>query len=155
MSANGSAPLNTGAGDQDSYRPVVSADGRYADFASAAQNLGSSGAQGANCGAPVTVARCDIFAVDLAAADADRGPQIVPRKSGIFSGNKRSFEVAISATGQFSAFTSDATNLAPSPDDTNNQPDVYVKEWLRRLTSRSRPNRCPTPRSEGRRARSP
>ena len=58
-------------------------------------------------------------------------------------GDKRSFEVAISATGQFNAITSDSTKFVPSNGDTNNAPDVFVKEWLPRLFATFSPQPLP------------
>jgi hypothetical protein len=133
--SNGNLAL---AGNQDSLLPVISADGRYVDFASAATNFGVTSNQGVNCaGLSAANARCDIYAVDLAAADADRAPVLTSKSAdsdnaGGSAGDKRSFEVAISATGQFSAITSDATNFTTG-GDTNGQSDVFVREWLPQL----------------------
>jgi Tol biopolymer transport system component len=140
-SADGSEALDTGAGDQDSLRPVLSADGHYVDFPSSATNFGFANDQGASCGTVVAVKRCDIFAVDLTAPGPTRAPVLTSQA--IFDGNKRSFEVAISATGQFSALTSDATDLVPSNGDTNNAPDVFLKEWQASLRASSTPSPLP------------
>jgi Tol biopolymer transport system component len=143
VSANGSAPLDTGAGDQDSLRPAISDDGRYVDFPSSAQNFGVTGSQGASCGTVVTTPRCDVYAVDLTAIDADRSPQRVSITSDFIGGDKRSFDVAISATGQFNAIASDATKFVPSNGDSNNATDVLVKEWLPSLFMTMTPNPFP------------
>jgi hypothetical protein len=141
VSANSGNPaqLDTLAGNGDSSLPVVSDDGRYVNFASSATNLGLSSPQGVNCAGTAAAAnRCDIYAVDLAAADADRAPVLTSKSADSNAangtvGDKRSYQVAISATGQFSAITSDATNFVPAGGDSNNLPDVFVREWLPRL----------------------
>src|SRR5262249_35586655 len=140
-SADGNQPLDIGAGNQDSLRPVVSADGRYVDFPSSATNFSFADDQGASCGTVVLVKRCEIYAVDIAAPAPDRAPELT--SEALLSGDKRSFEVAISATGQFSALTSDATKFVPSNGDTNNAPDVFVKEWEASLHASSSPSPLP------------
>jgi hypothetical protein len=140
VSADGSAALDQGAGNRDSVRPVVSIDGRYVDFVSGATNLGlSSTTQNTDCnGATAAGQRCDVYAVDLVAADADRAPVLVSKSADSNSangtvGDKGSYQVSISGTGQFSAITSNATTFVPPSGDTNNKPDVFLREWQPQL----------------------
>jgi hypothetical protein len=141
VSADGSQALDKGAGNQDSVRPVVSMDGRYVDFVSGATNLGLSGTtQNTDCnGATAAGKRCDVYAVDLAAADADRAPVLVSKSADSNNangtvGDKGSYQVSISGTGQFSAITSNATNFVPPSGDTNNRADVFLREWQPQLS---------------------
>jgi Tol biopolymer transport system component len=104
-----------GIGNGDSLHPVISADGRYVAFASAASNLVPGDTNG----------RFDTFihdrktgrnwrasvASDGTEGDADSGGGYFP---------------AISADGRYVAFVSSATNLVA--DDTNGVDDVFVHD---------------------------
>lgn len=100
--------------DLGSFAPTLSADGRYLVFASDATNLVSGDTNGA----------IDIFRKDLMTG-------VVTRISTTSTGAQADFDstqASISADGRYVAFTSHATNLQPG--DTNNGPDVYVKDTL-------------------------
>ena len=88
---------STDPGDQNSFQPHISANGKYIVFASRATNLVSSDTNGED----------DIFFVDMDT------PTIVELISvtGSTQANGASSKPAVSATGQFVAFDSIATNL--------------------------------------------
>ena len=108
-----SAPLSGIDADAESFIALMSADGRYVAFSSAATNLIVGDVNGVS----------DVFV-------KDRGTGIVTRSSvtyqlteangasGVFRGT------AISPDGKFVAFGSDATNLNPE-GDTNGSSDVF------------------------------
>jgi Tol biopolymer transport system component len=97
-------------GNNNSFFPSISADGRYLAFHSVASNLVSDDTNG----------RGDIFVYDTVAnttrlvSVATDGPQ----------GNGDSYYPSISADGSYVAFISDASNLVSG--DTNNVSDIFV-----------------------------
>lgn len=102
--------LNGAEANGESIMPVISADGRFVAFASAASNLVSSDTNG----------WVDVFVVEVATGQTTR----VSVSSAGVEGNGRSFEPAISADGRYIAFTSTASNLVGS--DPNLVPDVFL-----------------------------
>ena len=118
----------------------------YVDFATAATNFRvERRPQGRRLrGQSSPCKRCDVYGVDSAAADADRRPVLTSKSADSSDangtvGDKRSFQMAISATGQFAALTSDATNFVPSAVTRTTPPDVFVKEWMPPLIRHVRP----------------
>ncbi|MEG4986469.1 calcium-binding protein [Microcoleus sp. BR0-C5] len=112
------------AGNQansDSYYPSISADGRFVAFSSNSSNLVP--------GDPNY--RYEIFVRDLSTNTTTR----VSVDSAGNLGNGYSYYPSISADGRFVAFYSDATNLVPA-DDTNNSPDVLVRDLSTNTTTR-------------------
>ncbi|MEG4528987.1 calcium-binding protein [Microcoleus sp. D2_18a_D3] len=99
-------------GNNYSFSPSISADGRFVAFHSEASNLVSGD----------TNKRFDIFVRDLLTNTTTR----VSVDSAGNQGNNGSFSPSISADGQRVAFSSDATNLVPG--DTNNISDVFVSD---------------------------
>jgi hypothetical protein len=100
-------------GNSSSYRPSISADGRYVAFESYATNLVPGD----------TNADTDVFVYD-------RETNTIKRVSVSSSGtqaNDRSYRPSISADGRYVAFDSRASNLVP--DDTNDASDVFVYDW--------------------------
>ncbi|GBE57999.1 protein TolB [bacterium BMS3Abin01] len=99
-------------GNGHSYRPSISADGRYVAFDSAASNLVAGDNNGIH----------DVFWKDTQTGDvvlvsvAEDGTQ----------GNNGSYYPSISADGRYVAFHSHASNLVP--DDMNGVTDVFVKD---------------------------
>jgi Tol biopolymer transport system component len=98
--------------DGDSFRPAISADGRYVTYSSWASNLVANDTNYAR----------DVFLSDqrtqrttLVSAAADGAPA---------SFDSQSFDPAISANGQYITYTSDARNLVPG--DTNDRNDVFL-----------------------------
>lgn len=105
-----------------SFDPAISADGRHVAFVSAAGNLVAGDSNGTN----------DVFVRDLA--------NKVTRRVSIRSDGAQayrhgsSFQPAISADGQYVAFTSVAPNLVPG--DTNYSADVFVRDRVQKVTER-------------------
>lgn len=116
--------LNTIDGDPNgpSHNPVISADGRFVAFDSAATNLVLSDSNGVS----------DVFVRVLPGARTER----VSVNSAGLQGNGASAEPSISANGRFVAFASTATNLGES-SDTNGLKDVFLRDRMSG-TTRSR-----------------
>ncbi len=106
--------------DGASGSPSISADGRFVAFRSAASNLAGSDTNGVD----------DIFVRDLVSGQTQR--MSVPSSGS--ETDHPSYNPAISLDGRFVAFTSAAANLVPS--DTNNRPDVFVRDRVSQSTSR-------------------
>jgi Tol biopolymer transport system component len=108
-------------GNSNSYRPSISADGRFVAFGSNSSNLVP--------GDPNN--RDEIFVRDLSTNTTTR----VSVDSAGNLGNGYSYTPSISADGRFVAFYSDATNLVPG-DDTNRSRDIFVRDRLTNTTTR-------------------
>jgi Tol biopolymer transport system component len=106
-------------GNDFSASPVVSANGRYVAFVSAASNLVPSDTNGAG----------DVFVRDLWRGRTSR----VSVSSTGAQANSDSFDVAISATGRYVAFASSASNLVPGRP--NGLDTVYVRDLRTGTTS--------------------
>ncbi|MGD9571423.1 MAG: hypothetical protein AB7V62_06050 [Thermoleophilia bacterium] len=105
----------TGAGaDDDSDEPAISADGRVVVFSSLADNLATGEDEGVR----------NVFAYDRVAGVLT----LVSRAGGPAGAGADgdSFFPAVSATGRYAAFTSDADNL--SGDDLPGAADVFVRD---------------------------
>ena len=100
--------------------PVLSADGRFVAFVSDATNLGPADTNG----------RRDVFLRDRQLGITTR----ISRSSAGVQGNGNSSLPAISADGQFVAYSSDATNLVAG--DTNGRSDVFLYDRLTATTTR-------------------
>jgi Tol biopolymer transport system component len=101
-------------GNDHSFEPAVSADGRFVAFQSDASNLHPDDDDSIR----------DVFVRDLEANTTT----LVSRAAGA-DGDKAdsfSFEPAVSADGRFVAFESQASNL--HPDDDDGTPDVFVRD---------------------------
>ena len=101
-------------GDENSFNPSISADGRFVAFSSAASNLVPGD----------TNNKQDIFVRDLST-------NTITRVSVDSAGDRGQYDDAlfgplISADGRFVAFSSGASNLVPG--DTNNATDVFVSD---------------------------
>jgi Tol biopolymer transport system component len=108
-----------------SWGPVLSADGRFAAFASKATNLVPGD----------TNNETDVFVRDRRTGKTERasvGPNGIQGNSPPWSFSPGSS--ALSADGRFVAFGSDATNLVPG--DTNGEADVFVHDRRTRKTER-------------------
>jgi Tol biopolymer transport system component len=101
-------------GNDVSWQPSISADGRFVAFASRASNLVSGDTNGT----------WDVFVRDRLTGQTTR----VSVASDGKEGNAFSFLPLISADGRFVAFTSEASNLVPG--DTNHHWDVFVHDRL-------------------------
>ena len=97
-----------------SYRPSISADGRYVGYYSEASNLVPGDTNGAT----------DVFLYDRQSGAAKR----VSVGNGGAEANGDSLRPAISANGRLAVFESDATNLVAG--DTNGFTDVFAYDPL-------------------------
>ncbi len=104
------------SGDDDSFSPSISADGRFVAFRSAATNLSGEDDD----------ALRDVFVRDLHANTTT----LVSRAGGATGvpGNGNAGEAAISSDGRFVAFSSPATNLSGEDDD--NFENVFLRDVL-------------------------
>jgi Tol biopolymer transport system component len=107
-------------GDGFSYRPTISADGRYVAFVSAASNLVPGDTNGV----------MGIYVHDRANATTER----VSVASSGAQANSTSEAPSISADGRHVAFWSFASNLVPG--DTNGTSDVFVHDRATGTTER-------------------
>jgi Tol biopolymer transport system component len=107
-------------GNRDSYRPSISADGRFVAFYSNASNLVPGDTNNTS----------DIFVRDLLTNITTR----VSVDSAGNQGNSFSLGPSISADGRFVAFYSEASNIVPG--DTNSNPDIFVRDTLTNTTTR-------------------
>ena len=107
-------------GNSHSFRPAISADGRFVAFDSFATNLVVGD----------TNAMTDVFVRDRLLRTTERASV----DSVGAQGNDDSRTPAISADGRFVAFESYATNLAPG--DTNAGRDIFVRDRLLGTTER-------------------
>ncbi|HKV12389.1 MAG TPA: hypothetical protein VJ725_29870 [Thermoanaerobaculia bacterium] len=112
-------------GNQPSYDPVISADGRFVAFASSATNLvaGQSGLPDSQ----------NIFLFDRTTG----GITLVSHSasSAARTGNQLSLAPVISADGRFIAFRSAATDLVPGQADANEGIDVFLWDRIAGTTS--------------------
>jgi Tol biopolymer transport system component len=99
-------------GNDGSYDPSISADGRYVVFESIASNLVSGDTNG----------KCDVFVHDRQTGQTTR----VSVASGGTQGNDGSYDPSISTDGRYVAFESEASNLVSG--DTNGECDVFVHD---------------------------
>jgi Ca2+-binding RTX toxin-like protein len=107
-------------GNEDSYSPSISADGRFVAFSSDASNLVPGDTNDGR----------DIFV-------GDRLTNTTTRVSVDSAGNQGNFDSgnpSISADGRFVAFESFASNIVP--EDTNNSFDIFVRDTLTNTTTR-------------------
>ncbi|MBU6401336.1 MAG: PD40 domain-containing protein, partial [Verrucomicrobia bacterium] len=105
-------PVLTANGSSVMAPNAVSADGRFAVFVSDATNLVAGDTNGVQ----------DVFVYDLLAGTN----LLVSVNTNGMSGDGVSSSPVISPDGRFVAFVSLATDLAPN--DTNNLPDVYLRD---------------------------
>jgi len=110
LSANRSA---TGAGNGASTSPLISADGRYVAFVSAASDLVAND----------TNAALDVFVRDL---QTETTTLASVRADGNTGGNGDSDSPALTPDGRWLAFSSKATDLVAGV--TNNQGEIYVRD---------------------------
>ena len=105
-------------GNDVSLNPAISADGRFVAFASDASDLVPGDTNGIDCSA------CgkDVFIRDRRTGTTERVS--ISSKGVQGNGSSGDFGVALSRSGRFVAFTSDATTLVPG--DTNGTADVFV-----------------------------
>ena len=102
-------------GNNSSYDPSISADGRFVAFHSDASNLVAGDGNGTS----------DVFVRDRATGKTRR----VSVSSAGAEGNGASYNPSISADGRFVAFESSASNLVAG--DGNGTSDIFVRGPLR------------------------
>ena len=107
-------------GNNHSYYPSVSADGRYIAFASYANNLVANDLNGGY----------DTFVRDTL---TDVTEHVSVDSNGI-QANGDSYNLSISGDGRYIAFESYATNLVP--EDTNQASDIFVRDIQTGITTR-------------------
>ncbi|MEP6516621.1 calcium-binding protein [Microcoleus vaginatus] len=107
-------------GNNRSFDPSISADGRFVAFTSDASNLVPGDTNSSE----------DIFVRDLLTNTTTR----VSVDSAGNQGNNRSGAPSISADGRFVAFSSDASNLVLG--DTKDNEDIFVRDLLTNTTTR-------------------
>lgn len=115
-----SVASNNTQGDDNTYNPTISADGRYVAFWSYATNLVSGDTNGL----------ADVFVRDTQTNQTRR----VSVASNGTQGNNFSGYPAISADGRYVVFQSDASNLVSS--DTNNASDIFLRDLQSNTTTR-------------------
>jgi Tol biopolymer transport system component len=99
-------------GNGDSFRPSISADGRYVAFHSEASNLITSDTNGMR----------DVFIYDRQTGQTSR----ISTASDGTAGNNSSLRPSMSADGRYVAFDSLASTLVPN--DTNESWDIFLHE---------------------------
>jgi Tol biopolymer transport system component len=107
-------------GDNNSYSPSISADGRYVAFQSYATNLVAGDTNGT----------MHIFIHDTQTGETT----LVSVDSSGIEGNGISSRSSMSADGRYVAFQSDATNLVAG--DTNGNTDVFIHDTQTGTTTR-------------------
>ena len=118
--------LGNALGNGHSRRPVVSRDGKWVVFESAATNLAGSCSL---LGCKDSNNADDVFLYEVATGNLS----LLSATSNGTSGNGASNRPSISANGQRIVFQSDATNLGPS--DGNGVTDVYLRDRATGTTS--------------------
>ena len=116
----------------DSFRPSISADGRYVAYYSEASNLVSGDTNGGT----------DVFVYDRRSGATKR----VSVAAGGEEASGDSVRPAIDGSGHLAAFESDASNLVPG--DTNRFTDVFVRDPLG-VPPPAPPVKCKVPRVIG------
>jgi Tol biopolymer transport system component len=112
-------------GDEDSGLPIISPDGRYVLFASAANNLTLT-----NNNVAVVPCRFNVFLRDNL---ANTTTLVSVNQAGTGGGNGDSFPAGISTNGQFALFESSASDLVAN--DTNNASDIFVRDIVNGITT--------------------
>src|SRR6266566_6930645 len=115
-------------GNGDSWGPVLSADGRFVLFSSAANNLVTASNGNA---LPVLVApHLNVFLRDRAGGTTTL---VSANLTGTGGGNGDSIPTGISTNGRYACFESSASDLAPG--DTNGVTDVFVRDLWSNTTA--------------------
>ncbi len=114
-------------GSGDSVSPVISPDGRYVLFASAANNLVSIGT---NPITPIFPPKVNVYLRDRTNGTTTL---VSVNTAGTGGGNGDSFPADISTNGQYVLFESLATNLVAG--DTNGVSDVFIRDLVHNTTT--------------------
>lgn len=103
-----------------SYYPSISGDSRYVAFESWSSNLVPGDTNNTS----------DVFVYDRISKTTTR----VSVSNNAIQGNGGSYKPSISKDGRYVTFSSEANNLVPG--DTNNQPDIFVRDLASGTTTR-------------------
>src|ERR1022692_3473934 len=112
-------------GSGDSGLSIISPDGRFVLFASAANNLTLM-----NNNLSVLPCRFNVFLRDNLASTTTL---VSINQSGAGGGNGDSFPAGISTNGRFALFESSASDLVAN--DTNNASDIFVRDMINGTTT--------------------
>jgi Tol biopolymer transport system component len=117
-------------GDQHSYRPAISADGRYIAFTSQAKNLVSFPTSGSCC-LPGQGFIQNVFIRDV---QVGQTKLVSVNRTGHESGNGTSYSPSISADGRFVTFSSTSSDLVDN-DTNGNGLDVFIRDTVTDTTT--------------------
>ena len=123
---SGQAPPAGGSGD--SWGPILSPDGRYVLFASAANNLVTT-----SNGNPLPILVAPRLNVFLRDRTAGTTTLVSANLTGTGGGNGDSIPTGISTNGRYACFESSASDLVPG--DTNGVTDVFVRDLASNATA--------------------
>ena len=127
VSVSDPAFSNANGGDNDSFSPIISPDGRYVLFASAANNLTLSGSS--NAMPALSPPKMNVFLRDRTNGTTTL---ISVNLTGSGGGNADSVPVDISTNGQYALFESSADNLVAG--DTNKLKDIFLRDLVHGTT---------------------
>src|SRR5262249_39513306 len=117
--------------NNDSMADAISANGRIVAFDSKASNL----VAGDTVRCPSTTRKAALInCPDVFVADMSGTVERVSLSSTGAQANDQSWTAALSASGRYVAFASDASNLVPG--DTNGRADVFVFDRVSKKTTR-------------------
>lgn len=115
-------------GSGDSWGAIISPDGRFVLFASAANNLVST-----TNGQALPVIGGAVLNVFLRDRANNTTTLVSANLAGTGGGNGDSIPTALSTNGQFACFESSASNV--TPNDTNGVTDVFVRDLFNNTTT--------------------
>lgn len=123
-------------GNQHSFDPAISADGRYVTFTSSASNLVANDNNPCNppnveCSVPTAI---DVFVRDTQTNTTTLVSKATNGTQANHNPSSSCRQLAISADGRFVAFCSSSTNLVAG--DTNNESDIFVHDRQTAETTR-------------------
>jgi len=120
VDSDGDQSVGTDLGSTDLGERTLSSDGRYVVFESNANDLVGDDANG----------KTDVFLRDTLLGTTT----LVSATASGISGDGKSYNASVSADGRYVIFESTADNLVG--EDTNGQPDIFVRDTLLGTTSR-------------------
>lgn len=112
---------NSGGGNSDSYRPYISADGRFVAFDSTASNLVASDMNNKN----------DVFERNLATG----ATSLVSTSSSGVQANDGSIVSTVSRTGRYVLFYSQASNLVDGSTTDTTYAQLYLRDTTNNTTT--------------------
>jgi hypothetical protein len=111
-------------GDDGSALPLLSADGAFVAYTTAASNLVPNDKDGS----------ADVMLYDRA-GDTNTAASLRPANLASISANGHSGSHRASTDGRFVVFTSEATNLVPNQSDMNAENDIFVRDRQNNTTT--------------------